>query len=63
MSLAEIFKRLKEYKNIYCSQLKYHPIKKWPYCRFASDDIDIVIHSLPGTSIPINRHEFQIFNK
>lgn len=62
MSLAEVFKRLTEHLKIYIFLLKYQNPSHWPYSRFASNNILLKFHSLPGIAVKNNWKKFRIYN-
>jgi len=62
MSLAEVCKRLGEYAFIYYSLIKYRNVNQWPYSRFATEDITLVLHPLPGVPLPVDWRKYQIYN-
>ena len=62
MSLAEIYKRLGEYLDIYYSLIKYHNPNQWLYSRFAPDDVDLVLHPLPYIPVDNDRKHYWFYN-
>ncbi len=62
MSLAEILKRILEYFFIYFSQIRFRNPGKWPYRRFADNDIELIFYHLPHASLKIDWSHYKIFN-
>jgi len=62
MSWGEISKRIIERLIIKSAQIKYHNPKKWPYDRFADDEIQLLFHTLPGTYLKKDWAHYKIFN-
>ncbi len=62
MGLSEVLKRLKEHLDIYYSRIKYRDPFKWPYWRFARDDIALVLNSLPGIPVADDWKHYWIYN-
>jgi hypothetical protein len=62
MSSAEILKRLYEFAIIYYSRIQYRNPTKWPYQRFAPEDIYLKIHDLHGYSLYDRLNHYSIYN-
>ena len=62
MSLAEVFKRLIENLNIYCSRIKYRNPAQWPYSRFSDDNATLALHSLPGIATTNDWRHYWTYN-
>ena len=62
MSPAEVLKRFSEQAGIYHSRFKYRDPARWPYSRFACDDIPLMLHSLPGIHIYNDWEHYRLYN-
>ncbi len=62
MSLAEVSKRFSEHIAIYHSRIKYRKPAQWPYSRFADDNINLVLHSMPGIATTNDWKHYRIYN-
>lgn len=62
MNSTEILKRVGEYLQIYHSQVKYRTPSKWPYSRFCSDHVELVVHSLPSVALENDWKSFSVYS-
>lgn len=62
MSPSEVLKRFSEQAGIYHSRFKYRDPVRWPYSRFACDDIPLALHSLPGIHIYNDWKHYRLYN-
>ena len=62
MTLKEVVKRIREYVAIYFTRIKYRNPKKWPYSRFAMNDIRFTFHPMPGVALAKDWTHYRIYN-
>jgi hypothetical protein len=62
MSPAEVVKRLGESSLILYSHIKYRDPSRWPYHRFAPEDISLKLHNLPGYLLKSHWTRYQVCN-
>ncbi|MCK4814527.1 hypothetical protein KA005_02055, partial [bacterium] len=62
MNSAEICKRSREQLGIIWSRFKYRKPARWPYSRFASNNISLVLNPLPCSSVANEWVNHRIYN-